>query len=272
MSNVHSLLGPLNHHALLIFFKNAASLASNNFLSVYQEDQLLQWIIENVTLPNLQMLLSVNMPTQAFARAMFRSALRREDVDVIRTLFACGVDAHTVASSCERLTPLELVASSGHLELASTLLKWGIDTNSYSETTLAGAQCAAANRGNIDIVRLLLEKGAPVNMLGYSVLASAVAKPWLWCNKRGGDDTLLQTLQMLLNSGARVEQRSSSLVSGTALQCTAESGNVELARVLWNVARMFVRIRLSAASAQPLFRLLHVDRTTHLHRRFLCFY
>ena len=193
LPNVHSLLGPFNHHALLIFFKHAASLASNNLLSVYQEDQLLQWIIENVTLPNLQMLPSVNMPTtQAFARAMFRSALRKKDVDVIRTLLACGVDAHTVASSCERLTPLELVASSGHLELASTLLKWGAGTNSYSETALAGALCAAANRGNIDTVRLLLEKGAPVNMLGYSVLASAVAKPWLWCNKRGGDDTLLQ--------------------------------------------------------------------------------
>ena len=240
VSNIQSFLGPFNHQALLVSFKHAAYLASNNLLSDDQEDRLLQWIVENIAPPTLQMLFSVEMPTtQAFARAMFQSALRNEDVDVVRTLLACGVDARPVASRSWPQTPLELAASRGHLELANILLEWGVGTNRHSEIALAHALYAAAGSRNIDLVRLLLEKGAQDIALEDSVLGSAVLgihRAWEYrygADTPHHDDTLLQTLTVLLKSGAcLLENRTPIDQDGTALQAAAESGNVELARVL----------------------------------------
>jgi ankyrin repeat protein len=81
--------------------------------------------------------------------------------DTVRVLLAAGADINSrdyLGSS-----PLSFAVSRNRTETVGVLLNAGAKTNFHHTETGQTALIDAVVRGNIDIVRLLLEKGANVN-------------------------------------------------------------------------------------------------------------
>lgn len=91
----------------------------------------------------------------------------------------------------------------GRTAIARHLLDKGMNPAGGMGTGLNAAHWAA-NRGQVEVVRLLIERGTPleaVNMYGGTVLGATV---WAAINEpRGGQ---LEVIELLLQAGAKVEQ------------------------------------------------------------------
>jgi ankyrin repeat protein len=85
-------------------------------------------------------------------------AIERGDIAIIRDLIAKGWD---VKQDNSRI-PLHLAAERGHLEIVNLLLEKGADINAPDKNGLTPLCVAALNR-NSEIVNLLLKKGAQVS-------------------------------------------------------------------------------------------------------------
>lgn len=91
----------------------------------------------------------------------------------------------------------------GCMTVAETLLNQGVDAEAGNGTGL-NALHWAANRGQLECVRLLLEHQTPLetrNMYGGTVLAATV---WAALHEPRADHLLI--IETLLNAGARVEE------------------------------------------------------------------
>jgi ankyrin repeat protein len=80
------------------------------------------------------------------------------DLDLVRDLLAQGA---SIESPPPYLGPLGVAAGAGHFAVLLELLACDPSTR-----ILGGALHCAALDGNVELVRLLLEHGAPVNMRG----------------------------------------------------------------------------------------------------------
>lgn len=90
----------------------------------------------------------------------------------------------------------------GRTSDAKTLLDKGVDPAAGIKTGLAGFHWAA-NRGNLDTVKMLIERGAPleqVNMYGGTVLGQT-----LWSAINEHKDIHLEIIEALIDAGAAVE-------------------------------------------------------------------
>src|SRR5262249_35250176 len=90
----------------------------------------------------------------------------------------------------------------GRTAVADFLLTQGVDPSAGIGTGLAGFHWAA-NRGNLDTVKLLIKRKAPLeqeNMYGGTVLACAV---WSAIHEPGADH--LPIIEVLIAAGAKIE-------------------------------------------------------------------
>ena len=152
--------------------------------------------------------------------ARFAVAIEDDDLDKVRALLDSGLSADTHIDYGENFeTPLMKAARSGTLEIARLLLARGADVNVQDGEQTTALE-AAISRDQTAMVALLLEKGAEpntVNKYMQSALSNAAA---------AGN---LEVTEMLLKAKARPELPGLVL---TPMMFGAFAGNTDLIRLL----------------------------------------
>lgn len=116
--------------------------------------------------------------------------------------------------------------------LVEFLLQNGADVNEMGGQYDTALQ-VACEVGHVDIVRLLLDRGAVVNPGGEGYVHAFVHAIIAACDTRPKDgyDGDIEIVQLLLDHGADINQTGSN-VYGCALQAAAQAGNIKLVRFL----------------------------------------
>ncbi len=117
---------------------------------------------------------------------------------------------------------MSLVSSAygGDLAQIKKLLDQGFDVNAQAEGDYCNALQAAAEEGNPEIVKLLLERGADINQAGP--LGNALS--------RAAEEGHLKTVELLLERGADVNAQGGYY--GSALHAAARDGRQEMVNLL----------------------------------------
>ena len=148
------------------------------------------------------------------------SAIKQDDVPAAEALFARGLDVNTTDPDANTL--LMIAVRDNHPDMAKRLLdfKARVDSrNKYGETAL---MLAAAN-GDLALVKLLVDRGAKINLSGWNPLTYAA-----W---RGQTEVV----KFLLDKGADIDAAGPSGV--TALMMAARGGYFDTVKLLlWEVA------------------------------------
>ncbi|MDE0200553.1 MAG: ankyrin repeat domain-containing protein [Caldilineaceae bacterium] len=157
-------------------------------------------------------------------------AVEQGDAEIVRILVAAGADVH--AEGYFDRTPLTLAAEEGATEILQILLGTGPDADTSVggedkeavSTPSVGSEAlyTAIEKGDVEMVRLLVEAGADINAAegfgGNTPLHEAVKK---------GD---LEIVKILVAAGADVEAK--GYFDRTPLSLAAEEGATEIMRIL----------------------------------------
>ena len=137
------------------------------------------WAIITRDTPSISLLLSEVRSIPATAYHMLPIAAGQNNLTVVRLLLDRGVPADAPATGGGRYSSLLIAASSGYVELMTTLLDAGANPNwqdQHGDTPLM----AAVRIGSLPAVRLLLARGATANVTdedGRTALTWAVRNP-----------------------------------------------------------------------------------------------
>lgn len=146
----------------------------------------------------------------------FFAAIRADDVDTVSNLLSKGFDPN--APTEDGQTPLIAALKAGAEKTTRLLINTkGVDierTNLNDETALM----LASINGNVEIIKLLIQKGAEVNKPGWTPLHYAATK---------GD---LGTLKLLISQSAYLDAESPN--GTTPLMMAAKYGTYEAVRLL----------------------------------------
>lgn len=159
------------------------------------------------------------------------TAIKLNDIPVAEALFAKGMDVNTTDPSANTL--LMLAVRENHLDLVKRLLdrqaKVGA-RNRYGETALMfGA------RGSLEMVKLLVARGAAINQTGWNPLIYAA-----WQGKT-------DVVKYLLEKGAEIDALSLNGIS--ALMMAARGGHFDTVKLLlWEVADPNIRSESGATA------------------------
>ena len=172
----------------------------------------------------------VNAPAGFGGNTALHEAVENGDAEMVKILVAAG--ANVEAEGFMRRTPLSLAAEEGATEIVQILLGPGpvADTSEDGEDKKPPSQSAigseplftAIEKGDVEMVRLLVEAGADVNAAegfgGNTPLHEAVEK---------GD---AEMVKILVAAGADVEAE--GFMSRTPLSLAAEEGATEIMQIL----------------------------------------
>jgi len=149
-------------------------------------------------------------------------AVMNAHIDLERLLLQNGANANPPKNPYG-YTPLHfaVMGKEKHLELAEPLVESGANVNAVARTGLFRPLHFAANTGNADAVRLLLDAGAEVNA------RDAQGGTALHAAAKGGHTA---TVQLLLARGAEKQVRDT--MGKTPLDVASESGLSEVAALL----------------------------------------
>ena len=179
-------------------------------------------LAKRVLLLVLLMLCFASIPSTPSGASDLTEALKLRDVAKVRSLLAAGADAN---EKVRRDYPLNIAAAYGPADMVSILLDAGAVLEQPGRDGLHPLHNAVFS-GRTDIVALLLQKGALVDArdkLGRTPLVNFAAT--------GGSE--IEIPKMLLAAGADPNIESAKADdSPSALQYTAETGNLELAEML----------------------------------------
>ncbi|KAJ9300709.1 hypothetical protein DTO271G3_1873 [Paecilomyces variotii] len=135
---------------------------------------------------------------------------------IVQLLVDCGADIKLHNEF--RRSAIEGPARKDHQEVVRTLLRLGVGVNGYDGNSGAGL-VYASNSGYQQMVQLLIDHGADVNLRGRSGTAIAVA------SLKGHESVVHQLLQ----NGADINIRGNI---GTAISAAAMGGHEDIVRVL----------------------------------------
>jgi ankyrin repeat protein len=269
VSYMRALWSPTGLDSTLAFLKLAIYLLSNGLITHQKPicDEILGWFQLRDNWRILKRMLSQMTPTiQAFAQAVFSSAIQTEDVSMIRLFLDCGVDPnfgftlwdHYGNDYYDDVTPLGFLAHKGNIELVQLLL----NCNSQADFSLntAHGRCPllyAIDGGHYNVVKLLLEANTSAKCKHSGTLECAIRGQFsqiacllLDCeadvNERSTDvnsweNTPLQSAAMvgdhamvssLLRHGAKVDASAGRFKGRTAIQWAATNGNMETVSLL----------------------------------------
>ena len=178
-------------------------------------DSSRRWVLKSI--------FSYKTPTtEVLADNLLLGACAIDDIDLVLFLLGVGADAN-VRTHFE--SALLNAIQYGSVRLVRLLIEGGAEINPNLEgyhSRKTPLQMALSKAKPVEMVQLLLERGADVNTYGSwdstPHLCSAVM---LGCRK---------TVQMLLNAGASIDRWDK--IHGTALQVAAKYDNVEIFHVL----------------------------------------
>ncbi|MEW6351585.1 MAG: ankyrin repeat domain-containing protein [Thermodesulfobacteriota bacterium] len=141
------------------------------------------------------------------------------DVDTVRRIIAEGADVN-MADGPNGRAPLIAAAREGHLEVVRVLVEKGARPHAQ-DSDQETALMAAARRGHWDVVKLLLENGFHIdakNMYGQTALMMAT------------DEGHVEAVRVLLDKGADLHAK--SMGGLTALALARENGNTGIEKLL----------------------------------------
>jgi uncharacterized protein len=133
-------------------------------------------------------------------------------------------DANPNMVNAEGITPLMIAAQNGYLGTMQALLEHGANPamqarNKFATFALRQAAC----KGNAAIVRLLVDKGAPIDMADAQGVTSLILAAQLG---------RLEVVQILLDCGANVHAQAAGLQNICALMQAAQHGHDKIAQLL----------------------------------------
>jgi ankyrin repeat protein len=195
---------------------------------------------------------AVNDPPRGYyGQTALQAACMQGHEDVVRYLLNTGADVHFCGGNNLQRTGLQIACGQGNEKIVRLLLEAGSEINMSPEKnhgvrilirsqqeaqslpkTFAIARYngrtalqAASERGHLNIVKLLLERGAEVNappspVAGRTALQAAA---------RGGFGAIVH---LLLSMGAQVNAPSARYKGITALQGACLQGNLEIVELL----------------------------------------
>jgi len=146
-----------------------------------------------------------------------QTAARRGDRKAVERQLALGVNVNS-HHFYTRETALIEAASHGHTEIVELLIERGADVNMKGEAWYGPLHVASAG-GYVDTVQLLLEHGADVNLFHHD-------KPLHYAAKHGH----IEVAEMLLAHGAHLDAK--GMDEQTPLGTAVSNGQVEMVKYL----------------------------------------
>ena len=225
MKNVEKLKGPSKLEPVLQLIRYSVYLSSNNLLPDSKTDKLVQWMTKSGAQWVLDLLLDLKTPTtEIFGSNILVSAARLGNIDIVRILIAKKADVNALAGYTYRTTALQEAVRLQHPRIVYLLLEAGA-----SPKPQIGSQCsvlhdALAGAHSIEIVQMLIDKGADVN----GPFVQSLHKAPVLVRAAGRHDLVIT--RMLLEAGAHVNEMLPG--STTALQASIGKDAVDVAQIL----------------------------------------
>ena len=149
-------------------------------------------------------------------------------LDTLRLLLAAGADPNLPKAGLNpkshdhpRFTPLYSAASLGHLEMVKLLIEKGANINAKVEDYFGNALQAASYLGHDKVVQILLDRGGDINAQGGMCSNALLAA------SSGGLD---KVVQILLDKGADFNAQGG--LYGNALQAASSGGHDKVVQIL----------------------------------------
>ncbi|KAI9745022.1 MAG: hypothetical protein M1818_001300 [Claussenomyces sp. TS43310] len=227
VKNVKKLYGRDVVDANIQFIGYFVFLSSNNQLADFQADNFLVWINKTKKFAFIERLIRTKTLTaEVLCSELLLSAVRIEDIRVVRTLLTLGADPNTRGNNYTRTTAIEQAIRCGNVEIVRLLLSAGANPNAsnpYDKHGMAPLQIAVSRSHSLGLVQILLEAGAKVNVLpttwfSHTLLEFAAFQ---------GD---LELAQCLLRAGATIDLMTDQSI--TALQAAAMIGSIDSVEML----------------------------------------
>lgn len=170
----------------------------SNKLSIDDRSKIMEWILGLGVNQVIEAVLALKTPTtKVFLTHMLVYAAKTGSIEIARKLLTRGIEVNEVIDGCViRTTALFKAIKGGHLMVSRLLLDAGTDPNSENRRgDRLICVAAKAYRNRVQLVELLIEKGADPNVCGKDghPLTTAVVYQ---------DLTLVKTL---LRAGASVD-------------------------------------------------------------------
>jgi hypothetical protein len=174
---------------------------------------------------------------------------QQEDLEAVRKQLAEGVDVNGTMNECIPMEPFPrgvtlLMKAAGHgsSDIVTLLLDKGADIN-LRDSGEDDALMYAASSGRINVISILVERGADINTQGDGGQTPLM---------RASEDGELETVRYLLDQGAKLNAKNSN--GTTALMFAAGFKQQEIARLLL------------AKGADPKLKDSHGRTFTHYER------
>jgi len=150
-------------------------------------------------------------------------------IDNVFKLIQQGVNVNVIDPEFGHGTALVAASAEGHADIVQLLLESGADVNLESKSRFGYpiALVAASAKGHVNIVQLLLESGADVNLKIEEL--SRYGSAFVAASAEGHANIV----QLLLESGADVNLKNEhSLDYGTALEAASAKGHANIVQLL----------------------------------------
>lgn len=199
---------------------------------------VVEWAAINGLVSTTRLILEAGAPPNAcgwMVKQPFALAATHGHSEIIELLYEHGVepcptdndwkhhrDEEPDVLDCEEGHPLSMAAANGHVSVVSLLLKHGVPVDLHTGTReKRTALHLAAEKGHLDVLRVLVDAGSQINAqdyLGTTSLHFAV------------HEGHLEAVQFLLARGA--DPNMSTTSGSTALCMAPRSGSVDVVRCL----------------------------------------
>ena len=258
--NLQSFFGSSDFEITLQLLRYSVYLSSNNLLSEYHTDELLQLVVQSGHFAAIENLIKLKIATtEIFASNILLSAIRKGYIPTVQALIALGIDINIPGGCHEKNTALSVAVRdsmkqriSGEEEefpLVMILLNSGADINAKSGRDNTSPLQEVISKKHVQLVQILLKAGVildvPANKpdLLYTALLKAardgdskLVRKLLDVLTRPSMITLLQgeavaaswddtdTVEALLDAGADVDAPA-SVIYEAARRAAVESDN-----------------------------------------------
>jgi len=105
-------------------------------------------------------------------KALLLVPIEHEKMDIVRTLVEAGARVRRPGDRCSWDDPIATATATSNAEIVSYLLKHGGDPNGAFAVTNESALEIAAAKGDIDIMRMLVQAGASINYRDWNGMSA----------------------------------------------------------------------------------------------------
>ena len=152
----------------------------------------------------------------------FIQAVKNGDVQAVLSSLSSGADINI--RDRENIPVLIWAANSGHVDIVKLLLDKGADVNEKEVNTGITALWIASQNGHADVVKLLLDKGADINVKRIDTETTA-----LWMASQNGHT---EVVKLLLDKSPEIDLEKPNTDGVTALWIASQDGHAEVVKLL----------------------------------------